>query len=153
MTQRKPSDRRQGRGTTDLPSVEDASGLVEPPPAPPGLSEGIEAAWDAFWRLAPLSRRVSDADLVPLVRLFQLYEIYSRAIATFMEEPYTKSERGTTVAHPSWNVANAAMRQILPLERQFGVTPRARAELGVSLQPSNPESGSGVMDFTEDENR
>jgi P27 family predicted phage terminase small subunit len=95
---------------------------------------------------------VSDADRLPLVRLFQLYEIYSRSIRDFMLEPYVTSERGTTVAHPAWNVANAAMRQILPLEKQFGVTPKARAELGITLDlAAVPEKGNEVLDFTEDD--
>lgn len=150
MTPRKPPERRQGRGTSDLPPDEAASGLVEPPEAPPGLSDGIVRAWEAFWTLAPLSRRVSTADLLPLIRLFQLYEVYDRSIADFMADPYKTSDRGTLVAHPGWNIANAAMRQILPLEKQFGITPKSRAELGVSLDiPANPEQGSGVMDFTE----
>ena len=153
MTGRKPSDRRQNRETKDLPPEEGwPEGAVEPPRAPQGLSDDIEAAWDAFWRLAPLSRRVSDADRLPLMRLFTLYEVYQRSISDFMREPYVKSDRGTMIAHPGWNIANAAMRQILPLERQFGVTPKARAELGVSLDlPSNPKQGDGVLDFTEDD--
>lgn len=151
MTGRKPSDRRQNRETKDLPPEESwPEGAIEPPQAPPGLSEDIEAAWVAFWRLAPLSRRVSDADLLPLMRLFQLYEVYRRSIGDFMDQPYVEGERGKLVAHPGWSIANAAMRQILPLERQFGVTPKARAELGVSLQPSNPEKGAEALDFTED---
>jgi phage terminase small subunit len=108
-------------------------------------------AWDAFWRLAPLSRRVSAADFLPLVRLFQLYEIYTATVADFMAEKYVVGERGKIVAHPGWSIANAAMRQILPLERQFGVTPKARAELGISLDlATNPQLGAEAMDFTED---
>jgi P27 family predicted phage terminase small subunit len=152
MTARKPSDRRQNRETKDLPAGEGGNGLVEPPACPPGLHEDIDAAWRAFWSLAPLSRRVSDADRLPLIRLFQLYEVYRRSIADFMEKPYVTSDRGTLVAHPSWNIANAAMRQILPLEKQFGITPKSRAELGVSLDvPSNPAKGAGALDFTEDD--
>jgi len=151
MTPRKPSEHRQNRETKDVPADEGTDGLVEPPQCPAGLDESIEAAWHSFWCLAPLSRRVSDADVLPLVRLFQLYEVYRRSIADFMAEPYMAGERGKLVAHPGWNIANAAMRQILPLEKQFGVTPKARAELGISLDlPSNPKAGDAALDFTED---
>lgn len=150
MSVRKDPSRRQNRETKDMPASEGLPGHVQPPEPPPGLSEGIEAAWGAFWRLAPLSKRVSAADLLPLVRLFQLYEIYTKTIADFMEEPYILGERGKLVAHPGWSIANAAMRQILPLERQFGVTPKARAELGISLDmATNPVQGAEAMDFTE----
>jgi P27 family predicted phage terminase small subunit len=150
VSARKPPERRQGRGTADL-ATEPAYGLVEPPPAPLGLSEDIEAAWHAFWRLAPLSKRVSAADVLPLIRLFQLYETYRATMADFLAERYVEGERGKLVAHPGWSIANAAMRQILPLEKQFGVTPKARAELGINLDVStNPEKGAEPMDFTDE---
>lgn len=154
MTARKPPERRQNRETADVtdevtggPGAEDG-----PPPAPRHLSEEIERAWGVFWAMKPLSRKVGDADMRPLMRLFQLYEIYELSINAFMAEPWVTGERGKLVAHPGWSTANAAMRQILPLERGFGITPKARAELGITLGVSaNPAAGEAAMDFTDDD--
>jgi P27 family predicted phage terminase small subunit len=156
MTARKPPDKRQrtGTGTADV-SENVAGGPADrgAPPAPSRIRRfpAIEQAWRAFWELKPLARKVSDADVPALARLFEMYAAYELAMNAFIEEPFVEGERGKTVAHPGWSIANAAMRQILPLEKQFGITPKARSELGISLDVPSPgdDPGNAAMDFTD----
>lgn len=127
------------------------AGPIKVPPAPGHLRDKVAAAWEAFWSIKPLAARVGEADHLPLMRLFQLYEIYNQAIDRFMADPYVEGYRGTLVVHPAWQVANSAMRQILPLEKQFGITPKARSELGIVIDvPANPTGDEGAMDFTDE---
>jgi P27 family predicted phage terminase small subunit len=152
MTARKPPSTRQPAGTGTHDAPEPDAGIVRRPEPPRHLGDETKSAWDAFWATPQLAQRVGEADLDALRRLYQFYEIYLQSIDKFMAEPYVEGERGKLVTHPAWNVANAVSRQIMPLERQFGITPKARYELGITLTNTKggPE-GQTPMDFTDDD--
>lgn len=147
---RKPPERRQRRGTSDLQVVAEVvpTVLVDGVPEPDRewLPE-VAAEWTELWR-SDLARRVEVVDHPAVRRLFEWRDEQYRARrrakvlrAEAEKEATVVGSKGQPVANPLFATADAADAQalaietrIVALEDRIGLSPKARLALGVTEQ-------------------
>jgi phage terminase small subunit len=103
------------------------------PPPPDGLLEQTKDRWLAFWSspVAALVDRTSD--LPALGRLFELYDDADRFRLHIRESAMVEGSRGQMVRNPFVKDLKDTQAAILALEDRFGLSPRARLSLNLSL--------------------
>jgi P27 family predicted phage terminase small subunit len=127
-------------------------GSMAVPPAESGWLARTRCAWVTFWREA-LSTLTQPADGEALRRLFALYDARERTWRLFVKNPYTRGSKGQQVLNPMGTFALQLDARIERLEQAFGITPKARLQLGVvlgeakkSLEDLAREASGGVED-------
>lgn len=137
---RKPSDRRQNRVTKDVGLVPIGSpqglGIDSiPAPRPPvPVSAKTRRYWDAYWR-SPVSQVIEpDVDGFLLVRWITYVGEWEDASATLRKEGMTvEGSTGQTVLHPLAKHRATVEAALSAIERELGLTPKARAALGLAV--------------------
>lgn len=153
MAPKKSPERRQGRGTADL-VVLPGGVAVDVPPAPARLLKVTRDAWDSFWADPLLAPLVRPSDRVALVRLFRLYDERERAERAYTRERATEGSTGQMVVNPFARQVASIDTRIDKLEPRFGITPKARLDLGVAMgaaHKSLEEMNRAFEDDDEDE--
>ena len=136
MTQRKPADERQGRGTADIGALEVFAG---PTPDVPVRVDGeplhpeVAAQWDDLWKTHVASAINGLSDGAALVRLFRLRDAALRLFEVAMMEPMVPGSQDQEVRNPLFAVVSTMHKEILALEDRFGLSPSARMKLGISI--------------------
>lgn len=132
MSQKKPPERRQRRGTDDLQVV--PIGEVRKAPAPPKrVRKDIVRRWEAFWR-SDIASQVEPSDHDALRRLFRLYDEIERlwdgidGMGRVVE-----GSQGQPRPNPLFKQIEAFQAECRQLEDRFGLSPRARFNLGISF--------------------
>jgi P27 family predicted phage terminase small subunit len=136
VSQRKAPERRQRRGTKDLAVVAELPPATPPMPKPPGGGQFLAAtksAWEAFWADPLLANLVKPADQPALVRLFGLYDERERMVREVKRQRMTKGSTGQVTVNPASKEVASLDGRIDKLEAAFGITPKARLALGISL--------------------
>ena len=131
MSHHKSPDRRQRRTSpARLVIVRGTGTKVEPPPTPRRWLRRTVAAWSAYWAsdVASLAR---PQDHETALRLFELIDERARALRAYQKKPVLEGSRGQPVINPFAGFAVQLGREILALEKQLAITPRARIQLGV----------------------
>lgn len=127
---RKPAgqavDPRNGR-RADLQVV--AGERFDPPP---GLSPEVLAMWDAYWD-DPVSSVITAADKALLVRWATEYDRYLRTVATADDRPLVDGSTGQLVENPLYRIAYRALDAAERIERQLGIGPLHRSNLGIAV--------------------
>jgi P27 family predicted phage terminase small subunit len=129
MSARKPSEKRQGRGTVDavLP------GVVAVMPDPESeWSSGTLERWQDFWS-SPLSGQVEASDYGALRRLFWLYDEIERLIVALGKTGrVVVGSQGQPRANPLYKQVSEFQAECRQLEDRFGLSPKARLALGIT---------------------
>lgn len=121
-----------------LESVAAAAGtdlkpIVEHPEPPDGLLEVTRDRWDSFWT-SPVAVLVDHtSDLPALQRLFELYDDADRYRLHIREAAMVQGSKGQMVRNPFVKDLKDTQTAILALEDRFGLSPRARLGLNLSL--------------------
>lgn len=113
------------------PGVEAA---MEVPQPPGGLLKRTRDRWAAYWEspVAKLADPVSD--LTALERLFRLYDDLERGNATVAKQGHmVTGSQGQAVMNPLLRHMQSVMAEVRQLEDRFGLSPRARLSLNVTL--------------------
>lgn len=137
---RKPADRRQNRVTRDvvnlsLGGVETSPvGRVDTPKPPIPVGAKARRYWEAFWR-SPVAQAVSpDADAFLLARWIVYVQEWEEATVTLRKEGMTvEGSTGQTTLHPLARHRQNVETAIFAIERELGLTPKARATLGIAV--------------------
>lgn len=131
----KDPERRQRRNAAkDLAVVTEASAGPEPPTPPTGLLKATRERWADYWTspVAKLADPVSD--IPALERLFRLYDDLDRSNRTVREQGHmVRGSKGQMVLHPLLRHTQVTQAEIRQLEDRFGLSPRARLSLNVTL--------------------
>jgi P27 family predicted phage terminase small subunit len=130
---KKPAEERARRNYADvgLVVVDDTADLVHLVPEPAKrLLAPTHKAWVTFWQ-SPLARLVQEADRPALDRLFELYDVRTRAQRQLDKSYLVTGSQGQQVLNPLQKVIEHADREIRALEDRFGLSPNARLRLGV----------------------
>ncbi len=129
----KPNPQRdRGRqGAVVELAVVDGEALDVPKP-PPKLLKPIREAWDQFWA-SDLAQVVTDPDRPVVFRMFSLRNDQERALRRYRSNPYITGSQGQPVQNPAFQEAMALERQVLALEDRLGLSPKARAQLGIAI--------------------
>jgi P27 family predicted phage terminase small subunit len=122
---------RQPRGAA-LRMLQPLEGGRRTPPAPKGLSKLLEQAWAVFWS-SPLAAHTTEADFVALLRLFRLYQQREHYDQIGSEEPLVQGSTKQMILNPLLKELDSLDTKILALEDRFGLSPRARLQLQVTL--------------------
>lgn len=134
---RKPSDRRQNRVTKDITAVvtiETGAVAVSIPEPPVPIHAKARRYWEAFWRSEVCQAISPDADAFLLVRWITYVELWNHEIETIRREGTTvPGSTGQTVQHPSLKTMQWLDSAVLSIEREIGLTPKARAQLGLAV--------------------
>lgn len=141
MGERGPIAKREGRQGHSTPVAVDVREVatVEVPPPPAGLRPEIEQQWRDIWD-AGGARVVMILDMPALKRLFQ-YRNRHADITEYLDglapaDLVTTGSTGQERVHPLAEHVAKLERLILMLEEKLGLTPMARARLGIALAES-----------------
>lgn len=106
---------------------------IAAPPAPRGLLKKTTEQWAKFWTspVAALVDRTSD--MPALERLFELYDDCTRYRAAIRENPMVVGSQGQMVRNPFVKDLKDAQAEVRQLEDRFGLSPRARLGLNLTL--------------------
>lgn len=131
----KPANRRQRRNATGVglvPRMDTTVAVLAPPP-PARLTKAQQERWAKLWA-SPLARLIEQSDMPALERLFGLYDMVARAERATRGKWLERGSTGQLVAHPLLKEASTWRKEILELERQFGIGgPLSRLKLGVEF--------------------
>ncbi|MGW4426368.1 phage terminase small subunit [Streptosporangium sp. NPDC004631] len=138
-TPKNPDDRQRRNAPQDLqlvtPSLQPAGqgegGLPEPPSY---LLAVTKRRWEAYWAspVAALADAVSD--LPALERLFWLYDDLERSRRSVRAQGHMiEGSKGQAVMNPLLRHMQTQAAEVRQLEDRFGLSPRARLSLGVTL--------------------
>lgn len=117
------------------PRAVDARGFVSlVVPDPPGGVRGWIVDWWVGFFDSDLARMVyKDTDLPALTRLANLYEVRDMSMEFGMLDPLVAGGNGQVAEHPMLRALARYDSAIDRLEDRFGLTPRARLNLGLQL--------------------
>lgn len=108
-------------------------GALEVPEAPEGLLPRTEEQWDAFWS-SPVAQLVDrTSDMPALERLFLLYDDAARFRASIRANPMVEGSQGQMVRNPFVKDLKDTQAETRQLEDRFGLSPRARLALNLTL--------------------
>ena len=135
----------QGGATAAATEPEARKGV---PPAPDGIRPATVARWVLYW-CSDVSKLVDrDVDLTAIERLFTLYDQRDRDLMTIeVEGAVVQGSQGQPVRHPLARAVIEYGSEIGRLEDRFGVSPRGRLQLGLTVGagPSTPEGLSAAL--------
>ncbi len=128
---RKPAERRQGRHATDLGVV--TALPLKSPVAPARLLKSTRSQWESFW-VSPMASAVNVAsDRPALDRLFTLYDERERAYRGYRKQRVVVGSMGQPVLNPLGKLLQTYDAEIRQLEDRFGMSPKARLNLGATV--------------------
>lgn len=103
------------------------------PPAPVGVSERTVQQWLSYWS-SPVAKLVDPvSDLPALERLFLLYDDCQQYRESIRRDPMVEGSQGQLVRNPFVKDLKDAQAEIRQLEDRFGLSPRARLGLNLTL--------------------
>jgi P27 family predicted phage terminase small subunit len=103
------------------------------PSAPDGVGERTERQWLAYWS-SPVAKLVDPvSDLPALERLFLLYDDCHQFRESIRKHPMLEGSQGQMVRNPFVKDLKDAQAEIRQLEDRFGLSPRARLGLNLTL--------------------
>ena len=129
----KPPDRRQGHRDRQVVELHAAPHVGESPEPPPKLLKTTRDAWAAYWA-SPVASVVDRASDMPAVRrLFTLYDERERCLRSARTSRLVAGSQGQPVLNPLYRHMSTLDAEVRMLEDRFGLTPAARARLGITL--------------------
>ena len=126
----KPEDKRQGHRTRG--ALIPLEGGIQAPDPDAEWTEVVKEAWLAYWE-SDVASAAQPTTLPALKRLFTLYDQHERAMAVVRQALVVKGSTGQIRVNPLADYALKVEGQIQKLESEFGLTPTARARLGLSV--------------------
>jgi P27 family predicted phage terminase small subunit len=135
-------DQRPARMVTVLSAAQvadDSPQSIVPlaPPAPPNLPKGLRpearTAWDSFWRSRMADAIDRETDLPGLHRWIAAYDEWIRAVHSIRRQRVVPGSQGQPVLSPLGDYIRQREATLERLEAQYGMTPRSRLALGLTL--------------------
>lgn len=151
------SFRRGGRGGQAINLTKVAGHASEIPAAPKGLTYSAREAWKAFWRSDVAALVNLDADLTALRRWVECLSEREHVCAELAKKPTVEGSMGQDVLNPLANYMEKLTREIARYEDRFGMTPKARMQLGVTfgqyrdaMRGQDDDDGDEIADMPDD---
>lgn len=151
-TRKSPDDRQRRNKPQHLELVAAADQLAEVPDGHPGPPDGMldktRERWAAFWT-SPVAKLVDrTSDLPALERLFELYDDCSRYRTAIRKDQMVVGSQGQMVRNPFVKDLKDAQAEVRQLEDRFGLSPRARLGLNLTLGTTAKTLADLNADFT-----
>jgi hypothetical protein len=129
---RKRSDQRQdNRQARELVVLAGGAG-VSVPQARDEWRDEMRTAWDEFWS-SDVAQAIEVEHLPALRRLFEMRDLQSRAWERYRAQPYVDGSMGQPVTNPAFAEATKLESACVALEDRLGLSPKARANLGIAI--------------------
>lgn len=128
----KHPDKAAGHRKRALTVLSGAGEKVEKPRPPSKILARTRRDWDAFWE-SPIATSVEKADWPVVIRLFRLRDQWARSMDVVRETMMVKGSTGQVRVNPLADYASKLEASILRLETELGLTPMARARLGITI--------------------
>lgn len=134
----KPAERRQRRNEPKKGSLT----AVIPPESPKALpvppacqhwSPRTKASWKALWGHALVQAVDRDVHLEMTRRLFDLRDEREKLSVIVRANPVVEGSQGQERAHPLYGRLGTVEGEILALEKEMGLTPKAALDLGLQF--------------------
>jgi len=129
----KAAERRQRRNTPAGQVVALAERPAHLPDPPRGLLMVTRQRWQAFWGSEVAAAVDAGSDSPAVERLFSLLDERERSLRTYRRARLVAGSQGQPVLSPAFKAMSVLDSEIRQLEDRFGLTPRARAALGISI--------------------
>ncbi|MDQ3380557.1 MAG: hypothetical protein M3546_09575 [Actinomycetota bacterium] len=100
---------------------------------PRGLLAATRQAWEGFWASEVATAVDASSDMPAIVRLFTLLDERERALRIYRRARLVSGSQGQPVLSPAFKAIAVLDSEIRQLEDRFGLTPRARAALGLTI--------------------
>ena len=100
--------------------------------APEGLTEQAQQVWAAYWDDA-VATVATVVDRGLLIRWITEYDRYMRTIAEADREPLVRGSTGQPAENPLYKIAYRALDAAERCERQMGIGPLHRSNLGIAV--------------------
>jgi P27 family predicted phage terminase small subunit len=136
----KPDDRRKRRNVRGV-RVLPFEVSVPVPPAPAGLLKTTLSRWEAYWTspVAAAADRVTDLPLIE--RYFRAMDESERVGRVFRKARVTAGSQGQIVLHPLSRYLSQLSSELTALEDRLGLSPKARAQLGMAIAEAQKTLG------------
>ncbi len=133
VSHRKPRSVKADLAPSHQPAVlELHPGGLDVPDASPEWSEKTVEAWEVYWR-SDVAQAARDVDEPAVRRLFSMRDEYDVCVSVARQELVVEGSRGQLRINPLATHAQKLETAIARLEGELGVTPAARARLGLTL--------------------
>lgn len=131
---RKPADLRQNRITHDLGVVVSREPAALIPSPPSGLLKSTRERWDAFWR-SDVSQAIDPgSDRGRLDRWIRWVDEWERAYRSMRKDGrVVEGSQGQPRLSPLASYLSTCEAAIQAAEKELGLTPKARADLGIAF--------------------
>lgn len=107
--------------------------LAGKPPAPSRSWLKItQDSWATFWK-SDVALAVLPSDVTTLERLFELRDEVARLMRAAKKQRFVTGSMGQVVVNPTYSTADKLHTKLRMLEDRFGLSPSARARLGVEV--------------------
>jgi len=131
VSAKKPASRRQGRATADVGELVAAVSAV--PAADPEWRPVTVERWNEFFS-SQVASQVDVSDRGALRRLFRLYDEIDRLWeAVEATGRVVEGSQGQPRPNPLYKQVSEFQAEARQLEDRFGLSPRARLQLGIAL--------------------
>lgn len=124
------SKRPQGHHPSTVVQLKPVPAVVIPEP-PSDISDESKALWSSYWR-SDVSRAVEEPDHHALKRWIESVDERERLVVAVRDSTTVEGSTGQPVLNPLAKRLDTLEGQIERFERQFGMTPKARADLGIA---------------------
>lgn len=104
---------------------------VEIPKPPARLSKPARELWEGFW-ISDVAGAVTGTDHYALKRWIQSVDERDRLLTAVQKATTVRGSTGQPVLNPLAKRLDQLEAQIKGFEQQFGMTPKARADLGIA---------------------
>lgn len=129
-----PENRQRRNAAKDLAVVTPGMAAPAVPAVPTGMLKATRDRWAAYWASPVAKLADSVSDLPALERLFRLYDDLDRSMAAIRRDGHmVRGSQGQAVLNPLLRHTQATQAEIRQLEDRFGLSPRARLSLNVTL--------------------
>jgi len=129
----KPAGRRQRREAPAGQLVALPEPRLDVPAPPRGLLSATRQAWEGFWVSEVAAAVDASSDLPAVLRLFTLLDERERALRVYRRARIVSGSQGQPVLNPMFKALATFDAELRQLEDRFGLTPRGRAALGLTI--------------------
>lgn len=137
----KPPAKRKRRNPRTEVGVVGVLPRVGVPPAPSGLLANTVMRWEAYWS-SPVGGAANPvSDRAAVERLFRAYDEMDRVGGEFRRERVVEGSTGQPTLHPLGRYIATLNSEILQLEDRLGLSPKARAQLGLAIAEAKKTLG------------
>ena len=131
-----PNRRQRSNGRLESGSV--VGRIESTPPPDDSWRPEIQSHWETFWKSSVAHLVDRGAHLPALRRLFSLRDRRIMLSELCDAEPLVTGSQGQTVLNPAFRAMMQVCAEVRMLEDRFGMSPRARLQLGITLGEARP---------------